>query len=429
MPRWPAPNATSRFQDAKPYVKYTGLAFDKCTACHTDPHKGSFTAPCQSCHNTASWTRVAQLEGFDHSKTDFPLLGKHRTVACSDCHTHGDFKTPVAHAKCVDCHTPDPHKGQFQSRASKGECAECHTVDGWKPSLFGVKEHAATSYPLDGKHASVACDKCHLPKGTDTVFKITQTACKDCHEDIHKGQFAAAPHQNRCEDCHNVQGFRPAQFALARHRETRFPLTGAHIAIPCAQCHVAALPGSATPVKYRFDDRSCTACHQDPHRGEFRDRMAAKQADGTAAGCEACHTTTTWRELDKFDHSKTDFPLLGAHRGVACADCHRPPNLETTLQNVNFGAAPKQCLGCHEDPHAGQFAARQEVTDCSSCHNSGRWKPADFDHNTRTAFSLQGAHQNVACADCHKLARSVNGKNVLFYKPTPSECKVCHGNN
>ena len=46
--------------DAKPYVKYTGLSFDKCTACHTDPHKGSFTAPCQSCHNTTSWTRVAQ---------------------------------------------------------------------------------------------------------------------------------------------------------------------------------------------------------------------------------------------------------------------------------------------------------------------------------------------------------------------------------
>src|ERR1700674_3031991 len=49
--------------DAKPYVKYTGLSFEKCTGCHSDPHKGSFTATCQSCHNTTNWTRVAQLEG------------------------------------------------------------------------------------------------------------------------------------------------------------------------------------------------------------------------------------------------------------------------------------------------------------------------------------------------------------------------------
>jgi len=199
------------------------------------------------------------------------------------------------------------------------------------------------------------------------------------------------------------------------------------LAIPCGQCHVPAQPGAkAVLVKYRFQDLSCTGCHMDPHRGEFRDRMVAKRSDGSAAGCEACHTTTTWK-LNGFDHSATGFPLAGAHRGVACADCHRPPNLETTLQNVDFRAAPKLCSGCHEDPHAGQFAARRDVTDCSSCHNVGRWKPADFDHNTRSAFSLQGAHQNVACGDCHRASRPVNGKAVLFYKPTPTDCKVCHG--
>src|ERR1700737_3077516 len=33
-------------QDAKPYVKYTGLSFAKCSGCHTDPHKGAFKASC-----------------------------------------------------------------------------------------------------------------------------------------------------------------------------------------------------------------------------------------------------------------------------------------------------------------------------------------------------------------------------------------------
>ncbi|HKV25922.1 MAG TPA: cytochrome c3 family protein [Candidatus Acidoferrum sp.] len=415
--------------EVKPYVKYTGIAFEKCTACHVDPHKGSFSQTCQSCHNTVNWHQIAQLKGFDHSKTKFPLEGKHSTVACSDCHTHGDFKTPIPFAKCMDCHK-DPHKGQFLSRPGKGECAECHTVQGWKPSTFTVKDHAATKYPLEGKHADVACEKCHLPKGLhneDTLFKITKTQCQDCHEDIHKGQFAGPPRLNHCESCHNVKGFKPALFSIAQHKNTRFPLTGAHIAVLCADCHKPGPAGSTIPVKYKFEDRTCTACHEDPHKGEFRAQMEAKRSDGSQAGCEACHTTKTWKELNRFDHSKTEFPLLGAHRGVACIDCHRPPAMETTLKDVDFKAASKKCSGCHVDPHAGQFASRKDVADCSSCHDTARWKPAQFDHDKRTPFSLAGAHRNVACQDCHKVTREVAGKTVLFYKPTPRACSACHG--
>ena len=91
---------------------------------------------------------------FDHSKTKYPLLGMHAKVACINCHTNGDFKKPLAFAQCADCHTPDPHKGQFQARASKGECAECHNVEGWKPSLFGVKEHADFALSTGGKTCS-----------------------------------------------------------------------------------------------------------------------------------------------------------------------------------------------------------------------------------------------------------------------------------
>jgi len=412
--------------DAKPFVKYTGLSFAKCTACHTDPHKSSFTQPCQSCHNTTSWKQIAGLQGFDHSKTKYPLLGKHKTVACEDCHRRGDFKVQMPFADCMDCHK-DYHGGQFLKRAGGAECAVCHTVDGFKPSTFTVKDHEATKYPLEGRHVQVACDKCHLPKGEATVFKITQIQCKDCHEDIHKGQFASLPHQNRCESCHDLRGFKPARLALARHNETRFPLQGAHIAVLCAECHKPVPTGSPTPVKYRFDDRSCTACHLDPHKGQFREQMAAKRADGATAGCEACHTTVKWKELNRFDHSKTDFPLLGAHRGVACGDCHRPPALETNLKNVDFRAAPKQCFACHKDPHAGQFAARRDAADCSGCHDSARWKPSKFDHDKRTPFSLEGAHRKVACNDCHKLRREIEGLSVIFYKPTPGECQACHG--
>jgi hypothetical protein len=412
--------------DAKPFVKYTGLSFAKCTACHVDPHKGSFSQPCESCHNTTNWKQIKGMQGFDHSKTKYPLLGKHKTVACEDCHKHGDFKAQIPFATCMDCHK-DYHRGQFLKRTGGAECAVCHTVDGFKPSTFTVKDHEATKYPLEGLHAKVTCDKCHLPKAENTLFKIVQTQCKDCHEDIHKGQFKGAPYKDRCEECHDVKGFKPAHFGLAQHKKTRFPLTGGHAAVLCVDCHKPVPTGSATPVKYHFEDRACTICHQDPHKGQFREQMAAKRADGTVAGCEACHTTVKWKELSRFDHSKTKFPLIGAHRGVACGDCHRPPALETTLKNVDFRAASKQCLGCHEDPHARQFAARKDAADCSGCHDSARWKPSRFDHDKGTRFSLQGAHRNVACEDCHKLTRVIDAKKVVFYNPTPRECKACHG--
>jgi hypothetical protein len=419
--------ADARVADAKPYVKYVGLSFATCNGCHTDPHRGSFKGACESCHSTSSWTRVAQLQGFDHSKTAFPLLGKHSNVACSDCHTRGDFKTPVAHATCSDCHS-DYHGGQFAARVGGSDCAACHSMDGFKPSTFGLSEHAATNYPLEGRHAEVKCEQCHIPKGKDTLFRITQTQCSACHEDVHRGQFLAAPYENRCEQCHSVQEFQPAHFTLARHQQTAFPLTGAHLAVPCGQCHQEQPRGSLVSVKFRFEDLSCTECHNDPHSGQFREQMAARRADGRAAGCTACHTTVQWTELKGFDHARTPFPLLGAHRAVACIDCHRPPNQERTLEHVSFRAVPVQCSGCHNDPHAGQFANRRDVADCSSCHNLNRFKPAEFDHNTRTPFSLQGAHQNVACSGCHTLTRSVNGTNVLFYRPTPITCAECHGN-
>jgi hypothetical protein len=414
-------------------VKYVGLVFDKCLACHTDPHRGVFKASCESCHTTAGWKQVSASNvsaRFDHSTTKYPLLGKHVGVRCEACHLGGDFNRPVAFQKCLDCHKSDPHHGQFNARKDGGDCAACHTVEGFKPTTFGVTEHASTAYPLEGKHAPVACAKCHFPKGLETFYRIRSTQCKDCHADAHKGQFAGAPVNNRCEACHSVKGFKPSSYTLAQHNTTRFPLTGGHIAVPCVECHkVGVLTVGSPVVPYHFSDLSCTTCHVDPHRGEFAARMKERRADGTPRGCEACHSTASWTEALRFDHSTTSFPLTGSHRAVACMSCHKPPNLEVTMRNVVYSSAPKLCEGCHEDPHAKQFAKDGMNPGCADCHNTARWKPSLFDHETRTDFPLKGAHQSVSCRDCHKLIRDVQNKPVLFYRPTPRECAACHGAN
>jgi len=413
--------------DGKP--QYFGIAFNQCSDCHKDPHHGSFPQGCSTCHNTAGWKKInlqAVGEHFDHSKTKFPLLGKHASVDCAKCHQGGDFKKPLPFQKCMDCHE-DAHNGQFTKRPDGGECASCHNVQGWKPSLFTVKEHASTAYPLQSGHARLECAQCHVPKGKDTLFKLKFEACTNCHTDRHAGQFAAAPYFNACDRCHNLEGYKPSTFSLAKHRETHFVLTGGHVAVPCTDCHKESAEFQPKPaVIYHWKNLSCASCHNDPHKGQFKERMLQSRADGTPAGCEACHTTKSWKELNGFDHSQTKFPLLGAHRATACIDCHKPPNMETKLLNVDFKSAPTLCQDCHEDIHGKQFA-QADVTRCADCHNSTKWKPSLFDHDKRTTFPLRGAHQNVRCAQCHKLTKTIGAKMVLFYKPTPKDCVACHG--
>ena len=431
--------------------RYFGLRFSKCNDCHSDPHKGGFAQQsCQLCHTTAGWKRVISSGlslNFDHSKTKFPLLGKHQTVSCGACHANGDFKKPLAFAKCTECHK-DAHNGQFLKRADSGECSSCHDVDGWKPSKFDLKAHAATQYPLQSKHAKLECEQCHIAKGKDTIYRIKFARCLDCHHDEHQTQFAAAPWLNQCEQCHTLDGFKPTTFSLAKHKQSRFQLSNAHLAVLCSDCHkpasafpsAALLPASAavqtappqesshygTTAVYHFQDFSCATCHKDPHRGQFAERMKALRADGKATGCETCHSTKNWKDLTHFDHAETKFALVGAHRAVSCIDCHKPHNMGTSLIDADFAEAPLKCEACHVDPHGRQFA-KADITPCADCHNTARWKPSTFDHDKRASFALAGAHKNVRCNDCHKLFRDFEGKQVLFYKPTPQDCKDCHG--
>ncbi len=408
---------------AKPVVRFTGIAFAQCSACHRDVHEDAFAAACASCHTDTGWKPARNTPvQFDHSKTKFPLAGKHEGLACGKCHQTADFKAPVAHERCADCHR-DQHGGQFVSRADHGECGDCHTAAGWKPSTYTAESHAASAYPLAGRHAAVRCDACHKPAGAATVYRVAFQKCIDCHRDPHAGQFTAASTGGRCETCHTVNGFHPAEFTLARHQKTKFPLHGAHLAVACNDCHKAAARGQA--VAYHFAGLACTTCHLDPHQGQFAGRMAHPAAGG-ASGCEACHNDGRWQDVTKFDHATTPFALTGAHLGVSCQQCHKATALSTGLRRVVYRSAPLACAGCHEDIHGGQFTDSAGKQDCAACHTTNRWPDARFDH-LRTAFPLIGAHRDVPCRDCHRNRKEVNGRSVLFYKPTPKECSGCHG--
>lgn len=407
------PNVT---EAGKTLTKFKGIGFQSCSDCHRDPHNGAFAGSCQSCHITAGWKQVNLSSGFDHSKTKFPLLGLHATTGCFECHKSSNFKEPVQHALCSDCHAKDdPHKAQFP----KQDCAACHVEKGFKPSTFTVSSHQKSAYPLVGKHAAVECAKCHPPAGRDTLYRVKYEGCIDCHKDVHEGQMLSKSGPERCESCHTETGFQPSTFTLARHQQTGFALGGAHAATACSECHKPAAgrypPG---PPQYHFASFACTGCHLDPHQNQFAGKLA-----GT---CESCHSTKTWQQTLAFDHEATGFTLAGAHRAVACTECHRPANFGTTARQIVFRGAPRACAGCHEDIHGHQFDRAGTPADCGSCHSLLVWKPTTFDHDTRSTFSLTGSHKQVPCASCHKDKVEVSGRMAVLYKQTPSRCSACH---
>src|SRR5579871_5678021 len=114
-------------------------------------------------------------------------------------------------------------------------CESCHTTITWKPirAKPEFNHSTETKFPLRGLHENVACNQCHISK----VFTKVGKLCADCHADIHRGQFGAA-----CQDCHTVRGWKVAVDAVKNHLN-RFPLFGAHAAVPCDSCHRNAASG------------------------------------------------------------------------------------------------------------------------------------------------------------------------------------------
>jgi len=157
------------------------MKFQACIDCHIDPHKGSFKQRCEECHTTDGWKKLLPRFEFDHSKDQVPAPRKARHGRLRECHLKSDFKRQLPFANCNDCINRTRTKASSK-RGPEGRVREIHNVDGWKPSLFGVKEHDTSKYPLKGKHITVECDKCHLPAGKDTIYKVKFAACTDCHK-------------------------------------------------------------------------------------------------------------------------------------------------------------------------------------------------------------------------------------------------------
>ncbi len=371
------------------------------------------------------------LEDFFESSPG-PLSESHAEIDgrdnCNDCHTSG---RGLSNDKCLDCH--DHNDLRDKIRAGKGfhssaevvgkKCESCHfehkgrsyDIMGWR-SVGGMDnfDHDLTDWPLNGRHASLDCARCHARTNRQglRIFLGEADSCGSCHKDDQPHDFVREDKLD-CARCHNERVWKPAKrdmdFDHNSPNDTDMPLLGSHEQVACGKCH----PKSRFNLKFE-DPSACDNCHKSPHDNHL---FGTKD-------CRTCHTPE-FRTLKghRFDHGQeTRFALTGAHSAARCYDCHTPKLARR---------APEQaCETCHDvdNPHEERFNAfgnpPGSTARCDVCHPASRqWSPDIFNHDVETQFDLTGKHSQLGCRECH---RGKNPADFERFDPKTVGCMGCH---
>lgn len=377
---------------------------------------------------------------FDHSRTNFPLLGAHKNVTCETCHAGAVFKgVPTA---CASCHNDDMAKGKSADHPKTSAiCSDCHSNSAWSNVHVDHSKISKDCFSChDGKVASgknnghvksaTACENCHVVSTWRVAkFDHTQTnePCEACHDRIHATgkPFVHIRSSQDCASCHKVEDWTIGTFdhtgvvdgCFTCHNGTNATgKSGGHLdsSNTCEACHNTV---NWTQVTFDHADpkvvgQACLNCH-DGRKATGRAVTHFK----TAADCGACHQTTAWVPAT-FDHGLAlDLPN--------CFSCHngqRPPALGKNLGHI---VSSNVCTDCHSDTNfvswkGAKFVHTNIIAGCATCHNGV---------SATGKLTVTGSHLTTSnsCESCHDTAAFVNWKTSKFdHTQTSGTCATCH---
>lgn len=340
------------------------------------PHGDLKGNDCIVCHSPDTWQVDSKTIKFDHSVTNFKLLGSHKTVDCSTCHTDLVFKGTKK--ECSDCHN-SVHAGTLSD-----DCTSCHNTNSWLISNTN-EMHRRSRFPLLGAHQTADCSSCHA--GYENLqFQVLKTECFACHSNTFNSaqnpNHVASGFSKDCLVCHDANS---KSWSGANFNHDFFPLVGGHRLPNCFSCH--------TNSSFTGLSKACYSCHQPDYEGTLNPNHV--QANFPKE-CQTCHTINGWTPAE-FNHNLTQFPLTGRHIQVQCSSCH----------TSGYSGTPTDCNSCH----SADFNATQNPNhistgfprDCQTCHTTLGWTPAQFEHDAPYFPIYTGRHRNEwnNCNDCH----------------------------
>lgn len=325
--------------------------------------------------------------------------------SCDKCHSSG---RRVAETKCLDCHDALQRrvraKAGLHGKTYRGQkCVKCHVehigrsgrLVRWPGGDMKRFQHRLAGWRLGGKHRKVRCLECHdqkTPRGGRTFLGLSRS-CDSCHNDPHAGRLGTS-----CTSCHSESSWKQVTLESFDHNKARFPLRGEHRQVDCEGCH-------GKPAVYGgLSFSTCDACHEDPHRGQFKPRT-----------CDSCHTESGWHEVGEFRRNHPGLSLANGHRRVSCKRCHDRGNLRAPSRG-------SRCVGCHRPVHKAKFGKA-----CGRCHGSIRWLglPERLGRRVhrKTRYPLEGKHRRVDCERCHPKSKP---RRARFRGISFERCDGCH---
>ncbi len=369
-----------------------------CDGCHV-LGKGRPTlkkAQCLECHDEAP-TGYSVPQAVTALRATFPHGLHADSLECADCHPSipedGAGKKMDAKA-CHACHDDNGIE------LPPGNCSGCHSE---VPDFDSAARGMVYSLP-HGSHAdSFDCTDCHraAPPGRHGEVISGAGHCFSCHEE--NGIEALPP---SCDGCHDAQ---------PEPRRTRLPVDFPHAkharAVPCGDCHAAAVDDGDAHGATDLTAERCFACHGD------RDVSPGK------AACAACHGVdakrmepnnhrSSWRA----GHGRDARWLgLGGH-GDNCRSCHRP----ATCDACHRVEMPRSHTGLWRQRSHGAAAAWDRES-CKTCHETGQCVRC---HQTTTPLNHRGAWSAI-----HGLSAVSRANETCLVCHRPATCIACHREN
>lgn len=153
-------------------------------------------------------------------------------------------------------------------------------------------------------------------------------------------------------------------------------------------------PGELTPG-HRGLDRDCLRCHT-PLRG-------------AAESCLQCHAVA---DIGRRTTQGAPLPARGLrkvafHAGLAVTDCTACHALHIGVRHRRArafehellqAAVRADCAACHGSDTPRDALHQRLDGGCGSCHGTGGWRPATFDHSRSFRFD---SHHPADCNVCH----------------------------
>ncbi|MCL7451712.1 MAG: Ni/Fe-hydrogenase cytochrome b subunit [Anaerolineae bacterium] len=351
---------------------------------------------CLSCHEDAQVLTGAGASSEMLSQLTIepqPLETPHGRLSCVVCH-YGDSETEdmdlahdgvlvdptVAEAElCVACHSDLPEEfPEDRLRTPHDEVTHGEVVDVACSDCHGAVGHGFD--PVSGNFVCPmsVCLDCHI----DRELESELVDCSACHIEPH-----AVPLAMSCSDCH--QGTTEwAQVAAVDHE---FPLEAAHAELECSTCHQ-----DMVWTEYAAG-ATCATCHQppsEPHYGPV---------------CEDCHTPASFAAATPLVETHP-VELTGAHRQVACGQCH--PGGQATPEYV--------CAECHQPP------TDHLPGDCKVCHDPEGWAgSASFWTELAPAITHDVDSQGK-CLICHDPTDGIQPSPANHSLYSNEQCGLCH---